>query len=459
MTTMNHSYKVVMVDPKTLKPHPQYTLYNPDPEEKVAQIAPSEVKQKRQEKGAGGSTWKSIYERVKASVEQYGIQEPLRVQETTQILLCGHKRCRIAIELGFETVPIIYEALDDEAGIDMMVADNFSRAFEETDPIKRARIYLRVKEMYGYSRGGNRRSNGRNVRLRKTDELAVMCRTTPRRFSDHIRLLQLIAPLRELVTQEVISVRGGSVLAMLPRDAQTQFARSMQGIEIDIPDRQIQVFRATWEGENPDRRAELDHLAQATDADDSENDDAWVGVFDPDEGGPLKQDFDDTGTEGGESQDRAWSLAMSPPTDESSEDAGRVERIDIRRRDESPPGVQSIEEQRHELVDRMGNTFSEKGKRNLEWMAFKRMMQSQIHTIRRWKKDFHASITPEIVEKCRLFGDSETELFRFTREIEQFLAMIRQVLPDVDSYRDVDFSKLEEGESDDGGLLQGSANC
>ena len=424
---MNWPYEVVMVDPKILQPHPQYALYNPDPDGKSTQTAASKESQTRMEKRVRVSSWESTYARIKANVELYGIREPLRVQMGTQIILCGHKRCKIAVELGFETVPVIYETLDDEAAVDLMVSDNFSRAFEERSPIKRARIYKKAKDMYGYPRGGDWRSKFRSGTWKKLDEIAEMCSTTLARFKDHLRLLNLIVPLQQLVDQEVISVHGGSLLARLPRDAQKQFAKSVRGIEIDIPDRQIQVFRATWDEENPNRRAELDHLAKVTDTDDPENDDSFADLSDQDEAEDWTIGFEGLVGEDEATGKLDQNCDPSSPPDESNDPIARIERVDIRRRGESSPEVQSVEEQRHDLVDRMGNTFSGDGKRKLEWMAFKKMMQSQILTIRRWRKDFNASMTPDVAEGCRI--NKDTELHRFEQELGHYLAAIHKVVP------------------------------
>ncbi|MHB1681551.1 MAG: ParB/RepB/Spo0J family partition protein [Bacilli bacterium] len=424
---MNNAFEVVMANPLELKQHPRYTLYNQAPEEGTPSDTPS-----RQEVGA--SAWESTYKRVKADIERYGgIREPLRVQSGTQVILCGHKRCRIAIELGFEMVPVIYEALDDDAAVDLMVSDNFSRAYEERSPIRRARIYQKAKEMYGFPHGGNRRASYNDGNWKKISEIAMMCGTKQARFMDHLRLLKLIVSMQQLVDQEVISVRGGSILAGLPRDAQKQFAKSVRGIEIDIPDRQIQVFRDTWDEENPNRRAELDHLAKVTDADDPEDDDSFDGLSDQNEVEDWTIGFEGAGGEDEATAklDRSFDSTSLP--DESNEPVVRIERVDIRQqRNGSSPDVQSIEEQRHELVDRMGNTFSEDGKRKLEWMAFKKMMQSQIRSIRRWEKDFDASMTPDVAERCRINKDTETELYRFKRELEHYLVAVRKVVPEAE---------------------------
>jgi hypothetical protein len=54
------------------------------------------------------------YEALKASLEQWGLVEPLVRNTTTGNVVGGHQRLRVLTDLGYTTVPVVDVALDDE---------------------------------------------------------------------------------------------------------------------------------------------------------------------------------------------------------------------------------------------------------------------------------------------------------------------------------------------------------
>lgn len=72
---------------------------------------------------------KSAIEKLKMSLQTYGFTNPVLASEDGYIL-AGHARCKAAVELGFEEVPVIYLNLSGESAEAYLIADN--RLHEET---------------------------------------------------------------------------------------------------------------------------------------------------------------------------------------------------------------------------------------------------------------------------------------------------------------------------------------
>ncbi len=112
--------KVVLVDPRILKPHPEYhkahtELPSTDP----------------------------LYQFIKESVEEFGIKDALHVQRGTDVIIAGHLRRRIALELNLSEVPVVYYDVDDNKARYMMVIDNYQRI----DASKDVDAWTKVLEM------------------------------------------------------------------------------------------------------------------------------------------------------------------------------------------------------------------------------------------------------------------------------------------------------------------------
>lgn len=112
---MENAATVVMVPPDVLVPHPD-----------------------RQKAGTTLSTDDGKYQFIRETIEQHGIEDAIKVQRGTNIILGGHTRHRIAMELGMVEVPVTYYDVDDETARYMMVVDNHQRIGDEPDPMKLA---------------------------------------------------------------------------------------------------------------------------------------------------------------------------------------------------------------------------------------------------------------------------------------------------------------------------------
>lgn len=194
---------VVYVDPKTLQPHPQRGLFKTVPTE---------------EDGA--------YLRIRESIEERGIEQPVKVQQATGRIIAGHTRVEVAITLGIE-VPVVYLDVDDETALNMMVRDNWERAVDEPDLIKRARVLRSYQESQGFGHGGNRTS-GTGNHLQPVEDIAQLFSMGERQFRKYVKLLDLVEPLQAIVSRGMMGVKAGALLATLEVWRQEAFYASIQ---------------------------------------------------------------------------------------------------------------------------------------------------------------------------------------------------------------------------------------
>lgn len=113
----------------------------------------------------------SNYDRLKASIVEKGFlpDYPIRcVQEKSGlVIICGHRRWRIAIELGITEIPvfIITTNLNENELIAILIESNLSRSSEMRDlpPFQRYLLALPLFEIFPEQRGGDRQSNNFTV--------------------------------------------------------------------------------------------------------------------------------------------------------------------------------------------------------------------------------------------------------------------------------------------------------
>ena len=124
--------EVVLIDPRILKPHPEY--------HKAHTELPSTDPR---------------YEFIKMSVQAMGIETALHVQTGTNIILAGHLRQRIALELDLKEVPVVYYDVDDNEARYMMVVDNLLRKDVSNEPLPWDAMHKLLK-----ASTGNREEDG-----------------------------------------------------------------------------------------------------------------------------------------------------------------------------------------------------------------------------------------------------------------------------------------------------------
>lgn len=113
---------VQMVDPRELQP----ADYNPRP--KLKHDNPAR------------------FEELKSSIRA-GIFKPILVNTRTGNIVTGHQRCEAAIDLGLETVPVLYMNVDEKTERRINIADNVEWSKFDADPLQKVLSDLDPEDM------------------------------------------------------------------------------------------------------------------------------------------------------------------------------------------------------------------------------------------------------------------------------------------------------------------------
>lgn len=103
------------------------------------------------------------YEALKADIAAHGIQVAVMITPAFTII-AGHHRVRAAVELGLGSVPVAVHDVGDTEAERLLIADNLLRR-QITDPMAKARLIARLKELHGVHQGINQYLGGASATM------------------------------------------------------------------------------------------------------------------------------------------------------------------------------------------------------------------------------------------------------------------------------------------------------
>lgn len=132
-----------------------------------------------------------------ASLKTNGVIQPIVVRKAGDgyELIAGERRLRAAKLAGLETVPAIVKDVDGLTQAQLALVENIQR--ENLNPIDRAEAYKVLLDQMGLSHA----------------ELALRLGEDRSSISNHLRLLELAVPVRELLRSGKLSLGHAKVLA------------------------------------------------------------------------------------------------------------------------------------------------------------------------------------------------------------------------------------------------------
>ncbi len=148
-----------------------------------------------------------MYQALKDDIAAHGIHDALLVTPDL-LLITGHHRAKIAVELGLATVPIEIQDVDTDEAERLLIADNVLR--RQLNPMEQARLIQRLKKEYDVKRGNNQVGGGGSVKMTEALEPLGVGQETAKRLD---RLNKLIPPLQALVSSGQLGTSHGAALA------------------------------------------------------------------------------------------------------------------------------------------------------------------------------------------------------------------------------------------------------
>lgn len=219
------------IDPHKLRPNPSNTVFDP--------LAPE------------------VYQALQEDIAAHGIHDALMVTPDL-VLITGHHRAKIAVELGLATVPIEIQDVDATEAERLLIADNVLR--RQLNPMEQARLIKRLKEMHRITQGV--RTDLTSVKMTEVTQAVGIGQETAKRL---VRLNKLIPPLQALVSTGQLGTSHGAALAVLKSDEQQALYEAVGDAVATLKVADIQAAKQqpdthALEAQITTLRAERDHL-------------------------------------------------------------------------------------------------------------------------------------------------------------------------------------------------------
>ena len=187
-----------------------------------------------------------------ASIAKHGIIQPIIVRpfQGGYQIVAGERRWRAAQRAQLHDIPAIIRSFDDSETLEIALLENIQR--QDLNPIEEAEAYKKLTELFGHSAA----------------ELAELVHKSRSHVANMMRLLDLPPTLRDLVTEEKLSM--GHARALLGSDNAVQLAMLVikNGLSVRATEALVQQERApkvrrkvsAGQSENADIRAVESHL-------------------------------------------------------------------------------------------------------------------------------------------------------------------------------------------------------
>ena len=187
-----------------------------------------------------------------ASIAKHGVIQPIIVRpfQGGYQIVAGERRWRAAQRAQLHDIPAIIRSFDDSETLEIALLENIQR--QDLNPIEEAEAYKKLTELFGHS----------------ASELAELVHKSRSHVANMMRLLDLPPTLRDLVTEEKLSM--GHARALLGSDNAVQLAMLVikNGLSVRATEALVQQERApkakrtasVGQPENADIRAVESHL-------------------------------------------------------------------------------------------------------------------------------------------------------------------------------------------------------
>lgn len=187
-----------------------------------------------------------------ASIAKHGVIQPIIVRpfQGGYQIVAGERRWRAVQRAQLHDIPAIIRSFDDSETLEIALLENIQR--QDLNPIEEAEAYKKLTELFGHSAG----------------ELAELVHKSRSHVANMMRLLDLPPTLRDLVTEEKLSM--GHARALLGSDNAVQLAMLVikNGLSVRATEALVQQERApkvrrkvsAGQSENADIRAVESHL-------------------------------------------------------------------------------------------------------------------------------------------------------------------------------------------------------
>lgn len=163
------------------------------------------------------------------SIRQHGVVQPLLVRPRGDRyeLVAGERRWRAAQLAGLTEVPAMVKPLDDGEALKIALVENLQR--EDLNPLEEAEAFGRLMDEF---------------RMTQEEVSEAVGKSRPV-VANTLRLLQLSAPVKEMVVRGELSAGHGRTLLGMS-EPRAQFALATQAVQQGLTVRQLEKLVERW---------------------------------------------------------------------------------------------------------------------------------------------------------------------------------------------------------------------
>ncbi len=179
------------------------------------------------------------------SIKAQGVMQPILVRPITDgrfEIIAGERRWRAAQIAGLSEVPVLIREVPDESALAMSLIENIQR--EDLNPLEEALGIQRLINEFGmtHQTAGKALGNSRST------------------ISNLLRLLNLSAPVQNLMMQGKIDMGHGRALLSLTPAKQVEFANQIVHKQLSVRDTERLISRAEHPSKKTARNQDHDLL-------------------------------------------------------------------------------------------------------------------------------------------------------------------------------------------------------
>ena len=185
------------------------------------------------------------------SIKQYGILQPLLVQEKSGYyeIIAGERRWRAAKLAGLKEIPVIVRNLTEQQIVEISLIENIQR--EDLNPIEEAQAFRRLMEEFHM----------------KQDEIADRVSKSRTAVTNSMRLLKLSKQVQQMVIDEIISTGHARCLISI-EDPELQHQLALRIFDEKLSVRETEkLVRKLLQGDDTSKKKEKDPVLSAIYAD------------------------------------------------------------------------------------------------------------------------------------------------------------------------------------------------
>ena len=176
------------------------------------------------------------------SIKQYGILQPLLVQEKSGYyeIIAGERRWRAAKLAGVKEIPVIVRNLTEQQIVEISLIENIQR--EDLNPIEEAEAYQRLISEYKL----------------KQDEVADKVSKSRVAITNALRLLKLDERVRRMVVED--KIKSGHARALLSiKDGELQYETALQIFDGNLTVRETEkLVKKLLEEPKPSKKEDVE---------------------------------------------------------------------------------------------------------------------------------------------------------------------------------------------------------